>query len=269
MEQNYWGRRGIKSETGLDFEVDGMADITTKILHEEDISSLGLNYQFLKDLELSNTLFREWRYIQPHKLGYTKIKALNIIFIGQTGYGKSSLINRLIGKNVFETSDYKSCTKTLQSAVFFLHHKMKNEKLAYHLSFVDLPGIGENDQADEKYLQWYQDYIKEAAVIVYLFRADKRDHTQDEFFFNNIFDKIKNNNKLICVISQADKIEPINRELKLSDSQKENLRKKEWDIKNKSFLSFGGFDIIHISTHLDTNITELECKIISKLKNVA
>ena len=232
-----------------------MADITTKILHEEDISSLGANYQFLKDLELSNPLFRKWHYTQPHKLGYTKIKALNIIFIGQTGYGKSSLINKLIGKSVFETSDYESCTKTLQSAVFFLHHKMKNEKLAYHLSFVDLPGIGENDQADDKYLQWYSDYTKEAAVVVYLFRADKRDHTQDEFFFKNVFDKSKSN-KLICVISQADKIEPINRELKLSENQKENLRKKEIDIKNKSFLNFGGFDIIHVSTHLDINITE-------------
>jgi len=244
-----------------------MADITTKILHEEDIDSLGESYQFLKNLGHYNASFGDWRYTQTHRLGYKEIKALNIIFIGQTGYGKSSLINKLIGEDIFETSDYKSCTKTLQSAVYFLHHKMKHENLAYHLSFVDLPGIGENDQADERYLQWYKDYIKEAAIIVYLFRADKRDHTQDEFFFNKVFDKNKSK-QLICVISQADKIEPINRELKLSDGQKKNLLKKENEIKNQSFLSFDNPDIIYLSTHLDINVMELEDRIISKIKNV-
>jgi len=131
-----------------------MADITTKILYEEDIETLGNKYKFLKDVELSSSAFRNWHYTNTHKLGYESIKALKIIFIGQTGYGKSSLINKLIDKNIFETSDYESCTKTLQSAVFFLHHKMKHEKVAYHLSFVDLPGIGENDKSDEQYLQW-------------------------------------------------------------------------------------------------------------------
>ena len=244
-----------------------MADITTKILNEEDIDSLGKRYQFLKDLELSNAAFKDWRYTQSHRLGYKEIKALKIIFIGQTGYGKSSLINRIIRNDIFETSDYEACTKTLQSAVYFLHHKMKHKNVAYHLSFVDLPGIGENDQADEKYLQWYHDYIKEAAVIVYLFRADKRDHTQDEFFFNNVFDKNKSR-QLICVISQADKIEPINRELSLSNSQKKNLLKKESEIRSQYFLSFDNLNIIHLSTHLDINIMELEDKIVGVIKDI-
>ncbi len=93
-----------------------MADITTKILYEEDIESLGKKYKFLKEVELSSSVFRDWSYTNTHKLGYKSIKALKIIFIGQTGYGKSSLINKLIKKGIFETSDYKSCTKTLQSA---------------------------------------------------------------------------------------------------------------------------------------------------------
>lgn len=245
-----------------------MADITTQILLEEDIDFLGVKYHPLKDLELSSPLFRDWEYTQPHRLGYAKIKALKVIFIGQTGYGKSSLINKLIRKDVFATSDYESCTKTLQSANFFLHHKMKHANLAYNLSFVDLPGIGENDKADEKYLQWYKDYIKEAAVIVYLFRADKRDHTQDEFFFKKVFDKNKSK-QLICVISQADKIEPINRELNLSNNQKENLLKKENEIKNQAFLNFDKPDVIYLSTHLNLNIMELENKIISRIINMA
>lgn len=245
-----------------------MADITTKILYEEDIETLGNKYKFLKDVELSSSAFRNWHYTNTHKLGYESIKALKIIFIGQTGYGKSSLINKLIDKNIFETSDYESCTKTLQSAVFFLHHKMKHEKVAYHLSFVDLPGIGENDKSDEQYLQWYKDYIEEAAVIIYLFRADKRDHSQDEFFFNYVFNKDKGK-QLICVISQADKIEPINRIESLSDIQKKNLKSKKDEIRRKTFLDFGEkIDILYVSSHLDYNIDTLEDKIIKKLKNI-
>ncbi len=144
---------------------------------------------------------------------------------------------------------------------------MKHENSAYHLSFVDLPGIGENDKSDKQYLQWYQDYIEEAAVIIYLFRADKRDHTQDEFFFNHVFNKNKNK-QLICVISQADKIEPLSRGLELSNNQKKNLLKKEEEIKNKPFLRFDKINIIHVSSYLDINIRELENKIIKKLKDI-
>lgn len=242
-------------------------DITTKILYEADIESLGSKYGFLKRVNLSNSAFRDWSYTNTHKLGYKNIKSLKVVFIGQTGYGKSSLINKLIKKNVFETSDYESCTKKLQSADYFLHHKMKHENLAYNLSFVDLPGIGENNKSDEKYLQWYQSYIEEAAVILYLFRADKRDYSQDEFFFNHVFDKNKSK-QLICVISQADKIEPLNRELKLSNNQNENLLKKANDITCKPFLQFDKINIIHISSYLDINIGKLESEIINKLKNI-
>lgn len=244
-----------------------MTDITTKILYEEDIESLGHKYKFLEDADLSSSAFRNWHYTNTHKLGYESIKALKIIFIGQTGYGKSSLINKLIKKDIFETSDYESCTKTLQSAVFFLHHKMKHENLAYHLSFVDLPGIGENDKSDKQYLQWYKNYIEEAAVILYLFRADKRDHTQDEFFFKNVFNKNKSK-QLICVISQADKIEPLNRGVELSNNQKNNLLKKADDIKSKPFLRFDKINTIHVSSYLDINIRELENKIIKQLKDI-
>lgn len=244
-----------------------MADITTKILHENDIESLSDKYLFLKDAELNSSAFRNWHYKSEHKLGYKKIKTLRVIFIGQTGYGKSSLINKLIKKEVFETSDYQSCTKILQAAEFFLHHKMKHEKLAYNLSFVDLPGIGESDKADEQYLQWYKDYIEESAVVVYLFRADKRDHTQDEFFFNHVLDK-KKVNRLICVLSQADKIEPINRSSELSAIQKENLDKKMIDIKSKSFLNFGNIDMLYVSSQLNINVGELEDKIVQKLKAI-
>ncbi|WIH24990.1 GTPase family protein [Photobacterium damselae] len=244
-----------------------MSDITTKILLESELKELAPDFHFLENTSPFESAFKNWYYKYDHALGYKNSKKLNVIFIGQTGYGKSSLINKLIDKDVFETSDYQSCTKTLQSANFFLNHSKKNEYISYVLSFVDLPGIGENDKEDEKYLQWYKDYINEASVIVYLFRADKRDHTQDEFFFRNIFDDHLKNN-LVCVISQADKIEPINRSYDLSDAQKQNLCLKENEIKNKPFLCFDSLPVVHVSSHLNINIDKLRGAIVGVLNTL-
>lgn len=244
-----------------------MSDITTKILFEGDVENLSQEFHFLKGLTPLHSIFSDWHYTNTHRLGYEKRKAINIIFIGQTGYGKSSLINKLVRKNIFETSDYESCTKILQSADYFLGDSQKNEKLSTVLSFVDLPGIGENDKADENYLQWYQDYIKKAAVIVYLFRADKRDHTQDEFFFNNIFDN-RMSERLICVVSQADKIEPLSRSTELSSEQKHNLEIKKSEIRNKSFLDFNDLSIVHISSHLNINLNGFKNEISKKLNSM-
>lgn len=244
-----------------------MSNITTKILHEGELTELDEKFHFLKNTDPFLPSYKDWHYTHKHHLGYESLKKLNVIFIGQTGYGKSSLINKLIDKEIFETSDYKACTKILQSANYFLNHSKKHEKLAYVFSFVDLPGIGESDKEDEKYLRWYQDYLKEASVIIYLFRADKRDHTQDEFFFNNVFKK-ELSNQLICVISQADKIEPLSRDLDISDAQKYNLIIKKKEIEGKPFLNFSDLTVLHASSHLNINIDFLKECIIEKLNNL-
>ena len=42
--------------------------------------------------------------------------AVQVMFIGKTGYGKSTTLNRIVGKDVFDTDDISSCTKELFSA---------------------------------------------------------------------------------------------------------------------------------------------------------
>ncbi len=242
-----------------------MGDLKTSILYENDIDVLGHKYDFLKHVNPDNTAFKDWKYVTKHNKGYTDIKRLNIIFIGQTGYGKSSLINRLLGINVFKTSDCEACTKSLQSADYFLHHKFIEDKLAYTLSFVDLPGIGENNKSDDLYLKWYAQYVNAATIILYLFRADKRDYSQDEFFFSNVFNKSMSKN-LLCILSQADKMEPINRLGNITIQQLTNIEKKKSEILSKSFLHFYKNDIVHVSALLNDNINKLHNIIISKIK---
>lgn len=244
-----------------------MADLTTRIRHEAAIEALGHKYDFLKNIDVHDHNFTSWHYSSAYKKGYMHRKALNVIFIGQTGYGKSSLLNALLGLHVFETSDYEACTKVLQSSDYFLQLEHMADRTSYVLSFVDLPGIGESDETDNHYLQWYQSYIAEATVVVYLFRADKRDHTQDEFFFNHVFNKTLSR-KLLCLLSQADKIEPISRRECLSVEQLKNLESKKKELLSKSFLNFYDSDITHVSTILNINIDATHDRIISKIQNV-
>ena len=241
-----------------------MVDITTHVRYEDDINILGDKYSFLKNVNPNSSIFKSWRYKGGHTKGYIERKTINIIFIGQTGYGKSSLLNQLLGLDIFDTDDVKSCTKTLQCADYFLHHKFIADKKAYVLSFIDLPGIGENDKSDYTYLQWYKEYIEDAAIVIYLFRADKRDYAQDEFFFNNVFNKDATD-KLVCLLSQADKIEPLNRNSILSRDQLFNIEKKKRELAAKPFLWFYNSDITHISSQLNINIDTLHDIIVSKL----
>lgn len=241
-----------------------MTDITTRVRYENDINMLGDKYSFLKNVNPDSSAFKNWYYKDEHKRGYIERKTLNVVFIGQTGYGKSSLLNQLLCFNIFKTDDVESCTKTLQCADYFLHHKFIADKRAYVLSFVDLPGIGENDKSDYTYLQWYKEYIEDAAIVIYLFRADKRDYTQDEFFFNNVFKKDAKN-KLVCLLSQADKIEPLNRNSILSRDQLFNIEKKKRELAEKPFLCFYESNITYISSKLNINIDTLHDIIVSKL----
>ena len=240
-----------------------MIDIQTNVLWSGTLDELDPKFGILRNFTAFEDKFKSWYLINTDDT-VVKIKILNAIFIGQTGYGKSTLLNTLIGKEVFETSDTEACTKSLNVALYALSNNQENIHPKHYISFVDLPGIGESNKADEKYLQWYKKYIEEAAAVIYLFRADKRDHTADEYFFNNVF-STKSDSKLICTVSQADKIEPFRGEEMLSQPQRLNLLKKERELKTKSFLRHKRARIVSISSHLDFNIDMLKDEIIYKL----
>ena len=105
---------------------------------------------------------------------------IQIMAIGKTGYGKSTLLNALIGEEVFKTSNYAICTKSLQSC----EYKLSEEN--HYFSIVDLPGIGENEQQDKQYLKWYNDMINKSELILYTLRVDQRDYTHDLAAFQKL-----------------------------------------------------------------------------------
>lgn len=97
------------------------------------------------------------------------MKPYNICFLGNTGYGKSSLINSLFG-TAFSTDPIFSCTKELYSVTIL------NDTVSQYdaITIYDTPGIGEFS-SNEPYQRFY-DYAVSIAdcvvLVVTLARTD-------------------------------------------------------------------------------------------------
>jgi len=194
-----------------------------------------------------------WNY--PDKVIYE----LQVMFIGKTGYGKSTTLNRLVGSEIFETSDVSACTKELYCSMYRI-----NPTVPTFFSICDLPGIGESNDADNQYYQWYKEMLKHSQVVVYLLRADQRDFSLDEALFKRLFNSDAERSKVIIAINFADKIEPINRSRILSPEQLRNLTAKVNKV--SGIFAFSQKDIIYYSAADGFNVEKLVEKIANKLK---
>lgn len=185
------------------------------------------------------------------------IYALQVIFIGKTGYGKSTTLNKIVGNYVFKSDNISVCTKDLHSAIYSIDRD-------YFLLLSDLPGIGESNYADKKYYEWYRNMVKKSSCIVYILRADQRDFVLDEILFKSILSSIEDRKKVIFALNYADKIEPINRNRELSQKQLLNLQKKVEDVSKIFNTSYD--NILYYSAVDNFNLDILTQKISNKLK---
>src|SRR5690349_13141358 len=96
-------------------------------------------------------------------------KPLVVVVMGQTGVGKSSLINALFNTNL-KTNDTQPETKIPEKHI----EKTRN---GHEIWFWDMPGIGESSSADSRYINEYRQKILEADVALWLCHADSRSVT--------------------------------------------------------------------------------------------
>jgi len=196
-------------------------DLYVEIVHKADISDLvRINPEFVKLSKLDFCESDALCWDMEGKAAY----CMQVMFIGKTGYGKSTTLNKISGGKYFLTDDIESCTKKLYSSEYKL-----SSYAEHYFSLCDLPGIGESVEADKEYIRWYGNMLEKSNCVVYVLRSDQRDYSHDEIFINTI---LKNNgkisDKLIVGINYADKIEPISRTTPFvpSDEQKNNLERK-------------------------------------------
>lgn len=162
-------------------------------------------------------MWRRWTDANTSKQSYEKM----IIFVGKTGYGKSTTVNAISGTDYFQTSDVSSCTRVCQCLDYQVQGK-------YWLSLGDLPGIGESPIRDKEYLQLYQDFLGYASVIVHVIRADARDYSIDEEATRKLFKNKSIKKRIVYALGQCDKIEPLDRGVGTAPSELQllNIDKK-------------------------------------------
>lgn len=237
--------------------------VTVHINHEAEIDEWIKRYPcfaFLKEIEFpqdSNHRWkvndRYWNYID--KTSYE----LQVMFIGKTGYGKSTTLNKLVGLDVFQTSDVSVCTKDLYNSMYRIEPQIPS-----FFTISDLPGIGGSNYADNHYYEWYKEMLAYSQVVVYLLRADQRDFAVDEILFRNMFTNPQEKSKVILALNYADKVEPVNRKEGLSIEQKNSLERKVYEV--SKVFSFSLNDIIYYSATEMINFDILVNKIADKLR---
>lgn len=239
-------------------------DVKVHINYEAEISELIHRYSsfaFLKNASFPRDYAHTWvtndgywKYV--NKTTY----CLQVMFIGKTGYGKSTTLNKLVGSEVFETNDVAVCTKDLYTCMYRI-----DKKIPAFLMLSDLPGIGESNYADVHYYDWYKNMLEYSQVVVYLLRADQRDFSVDEVLFKTMFQNGSEREKVIIALNYADKMEPLNTTGGLSKEQVYNLRRKKTDV--AKIFDYPYKDIIFYSARDGFKINELAKRIAKRLKD--
>lgn len=196
------------------------------VKYEGDLSELSQRHSHFAKLhkaEITKTEKRRW----SRNNGSSASHDIQTIFIGKTGYGKSSTVNAFFGQSIMGTSDVKACTREIQSFEF----KIKD---GHYFSFADLPGIGESKSRDEEYLALYAKIIQKADVIIFVIRADSRDFAIDIFAYKQLFSTPELCGRVILALNCCDKIEPVNRRLPFvpTSEQLKNIDKKAEYVRN-------------------------------------
>lgn len=197
-------------------------NLTVEIVHNAYINELlaaSDQFSFIKDACLRESGDILWN------MNGKSAFCIQVMFMGKTGYGKSTTLNSICGHKYFETNDVESCTKNL----FSCEYKISQTK-EHYFSLCDLPGIGESIMADKKYINLYVDMLKKSACVVYVLRVDQRDFAVDEEIINTIITSSnKITAKLIIGLNYADKIEPVSRYLPFvpNEDQIKNINRKK------------------------------------------
>jgi predicted GTPase len=125
--------------------------------------------------------------------------------MGQTGRGKSTLINALFGTQ-YTTNSVVECTTYINSATILNN----DANIPYDaITIMDTPGIGASLKKDKLYKPYYLHVLETADCIVWLTNMERTDYA-DQTFFLEYKNEFRKDVRLVVCINHIDKFTPQN-----------------------------------------------------------
>lgn len=133
----------------------------------------------------------------------------NVLVLGSTGCGASTLLNYLIGEEIFETSnEINACTKDISSYTY------------NGINFYNVPGLNWTDYKKElenivKILRecHNMEYLDAIIYCVHSFKMDKQEKDTFEFY-KKTYNKFFENKNIIIIRTHLDTVEKIEEKYK-------------------------------------------------------